>query len=93
VRRVTLDLREKTTGELKTMGYPAIPSEANFFMVHIRRPVGPVIDEFRKKGVLVGRPFPPMLDHMRVSIGTADEMGRFMTAFRGIFSGAVSTGG
>jgi len=93
VRRVTLDLRDRTTSELTTMGYPVIPSEGNFFMVRIRRPVGPVIDEFRKKGVLVGRPFPPMLDHMRVSVGTPAEMTRFMTAFRGIFSGAVSTGG
>jgi histidinol-phosphate aminotransferase len=93
VRRVTLELREKTARELTSMGYPVIPSETNFFMVHIRRPVGPVIDEFRKKGVLVGRPFPPMLDHLRVSIGTADEMARFTTAFRGIFTGSVSTGG
>ena len=61
-----------------------IPSEANFFMVDIRRPVFPVIDAFRKKGVLVGRPFPPMLQHLRVSVGTADEMRRFMAAFKEI---------
>jgi len=35
--------------------------------------------------VLVGRPFPPMTTHMRVSIGTADEMAQFMTAFKEIF--------
>ena len=40
-----------------------------------------------KKGVAVGRPFPPMTTHMRVSIGTADEMARFMTAFKEIFPG------
>ena len=82
VKRVTLDLRTKTTTELRNLGYTVIPSEANFFMVHIRRPVTPVIEDFRKKGVLVGRPFPPMLEHLRVSVGTPDEMGRFMTAFK-----------
>ena len=82
VKRLTLDLRTKTTTELRNLGYTVIPSEGNFFMVHLKRPVQPVIEEFRKKGVLVGRPFPPMLEHLRVSVGTAEEMGRFMTAFR-----------
>jgi histidinol-phosphate aminotransferase len=61
-----------------------VPSEANFVFVHVRRPVPPVIDEFKKRGILVGRPFPPFMEHLRVSIGTADEMSRFMTAFREI---------
>ena len=37
-------------------------------------------------GVLVGRPFPPMMQHLRVSIGTADEMQRFMSAFRQVMT-------
>jgi histidinol-phosphate aminotransferase len=45
-----------------------------------------VIAEFEKRGVLVGRPFPPMTEHLRVSIGTADEMRRFMAAFKEIVS-------
>jgi histidinol-phosphate aminotransferase len=89
VKRKTLDLRKKTTGELEDMGYSVIPSEANFFMVQIRRQVGSVIGEFRKRGVLVGRPFPPMLEHMRVSVGTADEMSRFMAAFKEILGTTV----
>jgi histidinol-phosphate aminotransferase len=84
VKKVTLDLRAKTTNDLQTLGYTTIPSEANFFMVHLRRPVQPVIAEFKKKGVLVGRPFPPMVEHLRVSVGTAEEVSRFMTAFKDI---------
>ena len=34
---------------------------------------------------MVGRDFPPMLEHLRVSIGTEEEMARFMTAFKQIF--------
>ena len=51
-----------------------------------RRPqVQPVIEEFRTKGILVGRPFPPMLNHLRVSVGTPEEMEKFMAAFKEIF--------
>ncbi len=85
VKRITLELRGKTTAALTQLGFDCIPSETNFFMVHLGREVRPVIDEFRKRNVLVGRPFPPMLQHLRVSIGTAEEMERFMTAWKEIF--------
>ncbi|HUF26132.1 MAG TPA: histidinol-phosphate transaminase [Gemmatimonadaceae bacterium] len=86
VRRTTIDLRERTVADLKAMGYSTIPSETNFFMLHLRRPVQPVIQEFRTRGVAVGRPFPPLTEHLRVSVGTAEEMRRFMTAFREIMA-------
>jgi len=94
VKKTTLELRAKTAAELTAYGYAVIPSDANFFMVHLRKPVQPVVAEFRKKGVLVGRPFTGMPEHMRVSIGTADEMSRFMVAFKEIFpaSKAVNNG-
>jgi histidinol-phosphate aminotransferase len=86
VKRRTIEIRKKTAAELEGHGYKTIPSETNFFMVHLGgRQVQPVIDEFRAKKVLVGRPFPPMTDHMRVSVGTPEEMGRFVTAFKEIF--------
>jgi histidinol-phosphate aminotransferase len=92
VKRKTIDLRKKTAGELEAYGYHVIPSETNFFMVHLGgRQVQPVIEEFREKKVLVGRPFPPMTDHLRVSVGTADEMARFMTAFKEIFPAKTRT--
>jgi histidinol-phosphate aminotransferase len=85
VKKVTLDLRKKTVAEIESMGYECLPSECNFFMVRTGRPVREVQMAFREKGVLVGRPFPPMNDFLRVSIGTEDEMGRFMTAWKEIF--------
>jgi histidinol-phosphate aminotransferase len=91
VKNKVMALRKKTTSELNALGYETLPSETNFFMVSIGREVVPVIEEFRKKGVAVGRPFPPMTTHMRVSIGTADEMARFMTAFKEIFPAKAKT--
>ena len=93
VKRVTLELRKKTIADLKSLGWETIPSETNFFMVHLKKPIQPVIEEFRKKQVLVGRPFPPLTEHLRVSIGTPDEMSRFMVAFKEIMGSAKAASG
>jgi len=86
VKAKVIALRNKTTRELEAYGYPTIPSQTNFFMVSLEgRTVQPVIEEFRAKGVLVGRPFPPMLNHLRVSVGVPEEMDRFMKGFKEIF--------
>jgi histidinol-phosphate aminotransferase len=85
VKDMTLRIRKKAIADVKALGYEVLPTETNYFMVGIRRDVQPVIDEFRKRGVLVGRPFLPMNQHMRVSVGTEDEMARFMAAFKEIF--------
>jgi histidinol-phosphate aminotransferase len=91
VKRLNTELRDKTTAELQSLGYDVIPSQTNFFMVQVGRDVVEVAKEFKKRGVLVGRPFPPMTKHLRVSVGSADEMARFMTAFKEIFPAKTST--
>jgi histidinol-phosphate aminotransferase len=87
----TIALREKTAKDLKALGYEVIPSQTNFFMVGLRREVQPVIAAFREEGVLVGRPFPPMTQHLRVSVGTPEEMDRFMVAFKKVMSAPTTT--
>jgi histidinol-phosphate aminotransferase len=86
VRTATLQLRKRTVGELEKLGFEVLPSETNFFMVHLKKEIGPVIEAFRERGVLVGRVFPPMTQHLRVSVGTETEMDRFLTAFRQILA-------
>ncbi len=90
-KRKTIALREKTAKDLTALGYEVIPSQANFFMVGLRREVQPVIQAFREEGVLVGRPFPPMTQHLRVSVGLPEEMDRFMAAFKKIMSAPTTT--
>jgi len=86
VKSKILAIRNKTTRELEAHGYAVIPSQANFFMVSLEgRTVQPVIEEFRTKGILVGRPFPPMLNHLRVSVGLPEEMDKFVKTFKEIF--------
>lgn len=91
VKRKTLQQREKTSKDLRALGYEVIPSQTNFFMVGLRRDVQPVIQAFREEGVAVGRPFPPMTQHLRVSVGLPEEMDRFMVAFKKIMAAPTTT--
>lgn len=91
VRDTTIKLREATANELRKQGFEVIPSETNFFMVHTGRPASEVRAEFRKRDVAVGRDFPPMLDYLRVSIGTEEEMKRFLVAWNEIFPDGMTT--
>ncbi|MEO8725776.1 MAG: aminotransferase class I/II-fold pyridoxal phosphate-dependent enzyme [Acidobacteriaceae bacterium] len=59
----------------------AIPSTANFVMLDARLPVKQVIAHFEQHNLLVGRPFPPYLSHLRVSLGTPPEMVAFWQAW------------
>ena len=97
VRGKTIEFKRDVIAQVQDHGYEVLPSHTNFFMMHTGRPVREVGRDFREKGVLVGRPFPPMLDYLRVSIGTREEMDRFLVAFHDIFparrSAASSRGG
>jgi histidinol-phosphate aminotransferase len=86
IKRLNIETRTKTMADLKSFGYDCIPSDANFFMVHVKRNVSDVIEDFRKKDIGVGRPFPPMTEHLRVSVGTPEEMNKFTAAFKEIFT-------
>jgi len=85
IRELNKQVREQTMAELRSMGYRLIPSDTNFFMVNVKRDVRSVGEEFQKKGILVGRKFPPMDEWLRVSVGSSDDMRRFITAFKEIF--------
>jgi histidinol-phosphate aminotransferase len=85
-RRVNLANRRAAVAELEAMGYRTLPSQANFFMVDLRRPAAPVIQAMRERGVAVGRPFRAVPDFLRVTVGTADQMRAFGDAFRKVMA-------
>src|SRR5207247_3391382 len=60
MKQLNKQVRDRTTNELKAMGYEVIPTQTNFFMVNVKKDVTPVGQEFEKKEILVGRKFPPM---------------------------------
>jgi len=73
--------RAWVTGQLDRLGFKYLPSEANFMMVDVRNDVRPVIRAMRESGVHVGRLFPALPHHLRVTIGTPEQMQRFVAAF------------
>jgi len=79
-------VRDDTIAKLKALGHEVLPSEANFFMVGLKREASEVAPEFQKRDVMVGRPFPPMTQHLRVSVGSQAEMDKFMAAFKEIMA-------
>lgn len=81
------EVKEMTRRAFDQMGFTAGPSDANFIMVDIRRDTREFQAACRKLGVLVGRPFPPLATHARISLGTADEMHQAIEVFRKVLGG------
>jgi histidinol-phosphate aminotransferase len=72
--------RSQVFADLHKLGLSPIPSQANFFMVDVKKPVAPVIEALAAKGVEVGRAFPALPTHLRVTVGTPEQMRRFVGA-------------
>jgi histidinol-phosphate aminotransferase len=81
-QRLNSDAKAFTIGGLQKLGYQTIPSQANFIMVECKRPVVPLIKAMKERGVQVGRLFPALPNHMRVTIGKRSEMEAFLDAFK-----------
>ena len=80
-QRMNSETKAFVSGELAKLGYKHIPSQANFLMIDMKRPVVPLIGALRERGVQVGRLFPSLPNHMRVTIGKRDEMEVFLSKF------------
>ncbi len=85
-RRMNSETRAFTVAQLDELGYKSIPSQANFIMFDVRRPVVPFIQSLKERDVHVGRLFPAMPHHMRLTIGKRAEMEAFLSAFRQVIA-------
>jgi histidinol-phosphate aminotransferase len=80
-RKIIAEIREDVVAFLKKHGFEYIPSVSNKFMVNVRRPGAEIVEAMRKEKVYIGRVWSSLPTHVRVSIGTEDEMNKFKTAF------------
>lgn len=62
-------------------GYAVIPSQTNFVLVDVRRDAREFRDACYRQGVAIGRPFPPLTNYSRISIGTMAEMQQAVGVF------------
>jgi len=86
VRRKITATRERVSSQLRDMGFKVIPSMANFiFITHPFMPAAELFLKLRGKGILVRYFKEPGIDnHLRVSIGTDEEMDLFIGALKEI---------
>jgi histidinol-phosphate aminotransferase len=88
-KRLNREAREFTRHTFAGLGFATPASHTNFIMVPIGRDSRVFRDACAKHGIMVGRPFPPLTTHARVSIGTMDEMKKAADVFRQVLSGAA----
>lgn len=81
-QRLNSEAKTFVISELNKMGYKQIPSQANFIMFDCKQPVVPLIQALKQRNVHVGRLFPALPNHMRLTIGKKSEMETFLAAFR-----------
>jgi len=87
-RKLNTQTKQFVISELHKLGLEQIPSQANFIMIDVKRPVQPVIGALNQRGVQVGRLFPALPTHLRVTIGKPAEMETFMSALREVLRAA-----
>jgi histidinol-phosphate/aromatic aminotransferase/cobyric acid decarboxylase-like protein len=81
-RKALTDIREDLCGWLEKKGYAFVPSEANMLLIDSKRPGQQTAEAMLKQHkVAIGRSWEAMPNHVRVTIGTRDEMEKFKTAF------------
>ena len=73
-------------GMHKELGHRYVKSKANFTFFETGRDVREVNRAFRKEGIMVGRPFPPMLDWLRVSMAKPVEMRYFVQTYKKLYA-------
>ena len=91
-RKINTDIRNSTQEFFEKNGYSYMKgSQANMIQVDVKRP-GP---EFAKlmtaEHIHVGRTWKAMPNYIRVTVGTQDEMNKFMVAFKKCYEMAPAT--
>lgn len=76
--------RKMVTDKLDELGVKYANPQGSFVFIKTGVPIKEFQEAMEAEQVLVGRPFPPMLDWCRVSIGTEEEMGIFLSVFESV---------
>jgi histidinol-phosphate/aromatic aminotransferase/cobyric acid decarboxylase-like protein len=80
-RQIVAKIREDLCGWLEQHGIAFIPSEANMILIDGKRPGREVSTAMLQHKIAIGRSWPSLPTHVRVTIGTRDEMAKFRVAF------------
>ena len=79
-RKINKDIRDNVFEFLEAKNIAYVKSEANHFMMDVKRPGGEVVKGLADQNVFIGRLWPAWPTHVRVSIGTQEDMDKFKAA-------------
>ena len=74
-------VRDFTAGFFRERGHGVTDSQTNFLFVDVGMPIEEFREACKQRGIRVGRPFPPLWTHCRISLGTMEEMQRATKVF------------
>jgi histidinol-phosphate/aromatic aminotransferase/cobyric acid decarboxylase-like protein len=80
-RKLLGDVREDVFSFMEKNKFSYVRSNSNCFMVDVKRNPRDVQSKMAAEKVMIGRVWPSWPTHVRISIGTQDEMNKFKTAF------------
>lgn len=86
-RKAAAEVRNDLFAWLTKKGYGYIPSEANMVLIDGKRSGRETAAAMIKHKVAIGRTWPALPTHSRVTIGTREEMEKFKTAFEAVMGG------
>jgi histidinol-phosphate/aromatic aminotransferase/cobyric acid decarboxylase-like protein len=75
------DVRNDVLSFLDKHNFSFVPSVSNCFMVDVKRPGAEIAAAMLKEKVVIGRTWKAWPNHVRVTVGTQDEMDKFKAAF------------
>jgi histidinol-phosphate aminotransferase len=80
-RKIMAGIRADLFAWLDKKGYGYIPSDANMVLIDGKRPGKEVAAAMLERKVAIGRSWTALPNHVRVTIGTREEMAKFKDAF------------
>jgi histidinol-phosphate/aromatic aminotransferase/cobyric acid decarboxylase-like protein len=80
-RKKIAAVRLDTFNFLEQKRFSFVPSVSNCFMVDVKRPGREIITALQAEKVYIGRVWPSWPTHVRVTVGTQEEMNKFKAAF------------
>jgi histidinol-phosphate/aromatic aminotransferase/cobyric acid decarboxylase-like protein len=79
-RKLNKQVRDDVFSFLTARNIGFIACESNCFMLDTKRPAREFIKDMAAQKIFVGRAWPSMPNHSRITVGTRDEMEKFKTA-------------
>lgn len=71
-----------TTEAFDALDIKYLPSQGNFLFHQIKCDQKQYIDGMTEEGITIGRPFPPLMQWSRVTLGTPEEMNQFLAVIK-----------